>query len=853
MLTEPIGGRGMSAEIKAVRERCSAISMARLAAVLMFLASLCGTTTALAEVQGSRINPKPWAEVGARCRFESVDLHFCFGDPQAQHLIIFVHGLTGDPKQTWFNEQSRFYFPEAIAGDLGDSYVVSFGYHTILSSGPNISRIAQSLSGLIKKLRETNKYRTLRFVAHSMGGIIAREYILHFHEDQNPGLDVTHLLCLATPNNGALLAELGSWISASEQILELRAVDSDNKYLYALNEEWNNKFKAADHDGFILLAAGYEKLAKPIIGTVVPLTSSIVYADRYIGFDRDHSNIVKPVDGNDPVYVWAKARLLESIEIAALKHVEGLIKNGVIHRAATVGLLPRFKQIFRDLGDVSSTELEDIKTLARENKISDALALLEERKREQEESLRKFAETRFVEGHLRELMLQQSEADASYAEAVRLAPREMQFRVGYAYYLLTVGKATVAIAHLEQGILLATQSETRGKSRELVAMHMLAGDLRYNSGEYRKALRHYDEMTRISEEAKDPTGSAMGRLFSGRSQKILGNLASAVDLFESAARGFATTGDPAFQKRSLEQLADLHRLRGAYDRADALNDEIERLSRLVEEAERRGALPRAELTAAINLDDLRRAEAMHSEVVRTIREIWKEAEKGSGPRLFGPLQDRQLERFAATRYYEEAVKVSRKMGYVAQEADDLFELGEALEGLRPPGPAKAAEIDKGRPLSVQHFEAARRLYEQMGYRAGEAHAVDKIGLAFALSENCENAIQYFSNARSIYAEIGDSFAEAQAAANSANCFMKMKKYEQALDENEHAINLFGKLEYLPTLSQALVNQAVTFGMFGRKKEAVAAARRAEEIYVRQINRAFPHEDLLSELEKLDDP
>ena len=120
----------------------------------------------------------------------------CFGNVDGSQLIIFVHGLTGDAIDTWLNRETGFSFPKALSDDLLDSYVVSFGYKSLFRQGDSVQKIAEELALVIYGLRERHKYQTLKFVGHSMGGIIAREYILHYHLKHNADMDVTHVICL---------------------------------------------------------------------------------------------------------------------------------------------------------------------------------------------------------------------------------------------------------------------------------------------------------------------------------------------------------------------------------------------------------------------------------------------------------------------------------------------------------------------------------------------------------------------------------------------------------------------------------------------------------------------------------
>lgn len=67
--------------------------------------------------------------------------HRYFGSPDADDLVIFIHGLCGDATTTWTNKANtpNFVFPEELARDFAKenhpAYVVSFDYVSRLQGG----------------------------------------------------------------------------------------------------------------------------------------------------------------------------------------------------------------------------------------------------------------------------------------------------------------------------------------------------------------------------------------------------------------------------------------------------------------------------------------------------------------------------------------------------------------------------------------------------------------------------------------------------------------------------------------------------------------------------------------------
>lgn len=96
-------------------------------------------------------------------------------------MIVFLHGYTGHPESTWQ------LFPELLrTGGLGvgvDFEIASFGYET---SGVFNFRSIQTISELLLTYVDTHADTAsdVFIVAHSLGGVVARDFLLRCHRDQ---------------------------------------------------------------------------------------------------------------------------------------------------------------------------------------------------------------------------------------------------------------------------------------------------------------------------------------------------------------------------------------------------------------------------------------------------------------------------------------------------------------------------------------------------------------------------------------------------------------------------------------------------------------------------------------------
>jgi hypothetical protein len=192
---------------------------------LVFAVMLLGGTTVDAQNAAVHLLPAPDKEI---CK----DI-----DCSHRDALVFVHGIYGS-RETFRNPVTNFDwpagFPRIVAGRTVDTYILD--YETRLVSWakgtqPDFSEIDDAVFNALKQLRKSN-YRSIGFVAHSLGGNIATSYIHgvksrfgHAERSQH-----AFVITLGTPVLGADVANLASTLKAklgmSDPLLESLKKDS---------------------------------------------------------------------------------------------------------------------------------------------------------------------------------------------------------------------------------------------------------------------------------------------------------------------------------------------------------------------------------------------------------------------------------------------------------------------------------------------------------------------------------------------------------------------------------------------------------------------------------------------------
>ncbi|MEA1647618.1 ABC-three component system protein [Nitrospirillum sp. BR 11164] len=225
--------------------------------------------------------------------------------------VIFIHGLSGDPKGTWTSatatDPANAYWPLWVAQDVGMANVYALGYPAELFA----KWIEESMS-LYERAKAVLEYlagqdfglRPIAVIAHSLGGLLAKQIIRTGLESEDSdwqkiAKSIKFVAFLATPHSGSSLASVLGFVATkfiSKHIETLKAGST-------LLDELNQSYRILAGKQGIATTAYYETF-KTKGGHVVTKES----ADPGVGgvnpipIDADHATICKPVDRNAPIY-----------------------------------------------------------------------------------------------------------------------------------------------------------------------------------------------------------------------------------------------------------------------------------------------------------------------------------------------------------------------------------------------------------------------------------------------------------------------------------------------------------------------------------------------------------------------
>jgi tetratricopeptide (TPR) repeat protein len=238
-------------------------------------------------------------------------------------VIIFLHGVLGDSNTTW--SDGNAYWPELLTKDdafSGTSIFVHQYKTEMFKRGQlNIDELAEELKVRLDA-HGVMQHGQLIFIAHSMGGLIARTLLLKYS-------DVAHktrfIFFLSTPTSGATIANWAELVSSrNPQFREMRWMKSSD-FLANIQRNWMAKGYTCTISSYCL----YEKEETYATLVVDQGSASSLCNKPLVPVQADHIGIAKP--SNQSAVQYQAFRNDFNAEISSSKLA--LVDRGVAYLA----------------------------------------------------------------------------------------------------------------------------------------------------------------------------------------------------------------------------------------------------------------------------------------------------------------------------------------------------------------------------------------------------------------------------------------------------------------------------------------------------------------------------------------
>jgi len=224
-------------------------------------------------------------------------------DPQRRVVVVFVHGGAGSAQATWKHAEADLNWPELMAGDEAFRGASVFVYNYAspwFRRALSVPQLGVDMRTVLSD-RGVLEHRALVFVAHSMGGLVVKEFLLQFREYVE---QTKFVYFFGVPSKGTELTRVARYLTDNPQSRDVGSVEIGS-FLERQLLDWRSLH--AGRPRFPIYCA-YETLPAPVYGAIVVDFSSAIEGcfEPPEAVVADHRQMVKPRSRDTTAYVMLR-------------------------------------------------------------------------------------------------------------------------------------------------------------------------------------------------------------------------------------------------------------------------------------------------------------------------------------------------------------------------------------------------------------------------------------------------------------------------------------------------------------------------------------------------------------------
>jgi tetratricopeptide (TPR) repeat protein len=346
------------------------------------------------------------------------------------------------------------------------------------------------------------------------------------------------------------------------------------------------------------------------------------------------------------------------------------------------------------------------------------------------------------------------------------------------------------------------------------------------AGRYVRELRqHPRERIRWSEAALNAAQilqrrKAMGRhlIALGDSYIDLTDANNAIDCYEQALDLARNTADYRGEADALSGLGMAHYLGGRLNQAREFHLTALEIGRSIKDQ-------RSEVISLGNLGltyyaqgEARKAMALFDQQLIIARETGDRHNESVALGGLGMAHNALGNPEEAITLLNQQLKIAREIGDRRGELDALCQLGGAHASLN------------NNQEAVAFHEQALAVAREIGDRRNETNALGGLGVHHYLSGNLELALQYFEQQLNLATETGDRRGKSLAQLSLGEAYIVRGNAKRAIELLQQAFGITSEMGDIRGQSKSLYQLALALDKYGDRRQAVAQARTALELF-----------------------
>ncbi len=241
-------------------------------------------------------------------------------DASRRIAIVFVHGGAGSAALTWKHPEAGEAWPAMMAGDeafRGASVFVYDYASPWFRKALSIHELGVEMRTVLRD-RGVLDHRELVFVAHSMGGLAVKAFLLTFRE-YVPKTKFVYFF--GVPSKGTELTRVARYLTDNPQSREVVSIEAGS-YLERQLVDWRTLHARTPR--FPIYCA-YETVPAPVYGAIVVDFSSAIEGcfEPPEAVVADHRQMVKPASRETTAYVLLRDKFRRETARTGLAALEG--------------------------------------------------------------------------------------------------------------------------------------------------------------------------------------------------------------------------------------------------------------------------------------------------------------------------------------------------------------------------------------------------------------------------------------------------------------------------------------------------------------------------------------------------
>jgi tetratricopeptide (TPR) repeat protein len=365
----------------------------------------------------------------------------------------------------------------------------------------------------------------------------------------------------------------------------------------------------------------------------------------------------------------------------------------------------------------------------------------------------------------------------------------------------------------------AANSDKNRAACELCATYPVAG-------RYVRGLRqHPRERIRWSESALNAARilqrrKAMGRhlIALGDSYIDLTDAHNAIDCYEQALELARNTADYRGEADALSGLGMAHYLGGRLNQAREFHLTALEIGRSIND-QRSEAISLGNLGLTYYAQgEARKAMALFDQQLIIARETGDRHNESIALGGLGMAHNALGNPEGAITLLNQQLKIAREIGDRRGELNALCQLGSAHASLH------------NNPEAVAFHEQALAVAREIGDRRNETNALGGLGVHYYHRGNLEVALQYFEQQLNLATETGDRRGKSLAQLSLGEAYIVRGNAKRAIELLQQAFGITSEMGDIRGQSKSLYQLALALDKYGDRRQAVAQARTALELF-----------------------